>query len=385
MHKKVLLFFSPISYDFIYQRPQALADTLAEEMEVYYFQLPRKKGSLNNNRPWLSFEHAVEQRSANLKIVKVSNYFKILNIPLRLSKTRMQKVVKHWIEEFIRKSIPADSSVYAFIETPLWWQYIRDVKFNRIFFDLIDDIDVLSHDCNKQTYVALLKELTSRSARIFVTAERLEQHLVKEQYKRPEDIIRLPNGVAYERFQTTVKEASVLALKEKYQAVIGYIGVIYHWIDTDLIAEMARRHPEWALVLVGPFQPEAVKELQSLPNIFLTGKKEHRELPGYLNSFDVCLNPFRMNEISANTNPVKLFEYLACGKPVVSTPIHELKNFENLVYSGSTHSEFILAVEQCLLNDANTETIQQIRRGFAARNSWQARTNEILKHINNQL
>jgi glycosyltransferase involved in cell wall biosynthesis len=108
--------------------------------------------------------------------------------------------------------------------------------------------------------------------------------------------------------------------------VIGYVGGLHKHVDFDLLAQMAEARPDWSWVFVGPFQ-ERVEKLQRHPNVYLLGPKPHQELAGYLRGFDVCIVPYVKSGYTDTVVPVKLNEYLAAGKAVVSTDIPTVREF----------------------------------------------------------
>lgn len=133
--------------------------------------------------------------------------------------------------------------------------------------------------------------------------------------------------------------------------IVGFFGQIHDWIDLPLIANIARAHPEWSVVLIGRISVD-VAPLRSLPNIHFLGRRPYEALPGYCKAFDVGIVPFVVNGLTRNVNPIKLREYLSAGLPVVSTDLPEVTHCRDLAYVTHTHREFIAAVEQALREDS---------------------------------
>lgn len=130
--------------------------------------------------------------------------------------------------------------------------------------------------------------------------------------------------------------------------IVGYFGRVCGRMDTELLVFMADSHPEWSIVLIG----EVIKHefpLEKRPNILLLGQKNYADLPQYLQAFDVCTIPFRINELTLKVNPTKLLEYMAAGKPVVSTAIPDMMRFYgNVIDIARNKEEFVAAVESTL-------------------------------------
>jgi glycosyltransferase involved in cell wall biosynthesis len=164
--------------------------------------------------------------------------------------------------------------------------------------------------------------------------------------------------------------------------VIGYVGALQSLrLDMAILEYIANAHPEWNLVLVGPEDREfKASNLHNYPNIYFLGAKPPESLPRYVKSFDVCLNPQALNEVTIGNYPRKIDEYLAMGKPVVASKTNLMRNvFKDYAYLGTTPEEYVQLIEQALRED--TPDKQEERKRYAATHSWEAHVNEISKHI----
>ena len=112
--------------------------------------------------------------------------------------------------------------------------------------------------------------------------------------------------------------------------IIGYYGAIAEWFDLDLVEAVAKRHPECCIVMIGANTVNAKSRLGKLPNVIFTGEVPYDTLPHYLYSFDVCMLPFKVVPLTLATNPVKAYEYLSAGKPVVAVDLPEMAQFDGL-------------------------------------------------------
>jgi UDP-galactopyranose mutase len=132
---------------------------------------------------------------------------------------------------------------------------------------------------------------------------------------------------------------------------LGFYGVIDERFDTELLDKIAEMRPDWSFVMVGPVVKISEDDLPKRPNIHYLGGKTYRELPAYLSGWDVALMPFAMNESTEFISPTKTPEYLAGGKPVVSTPVRDVvRTYGDLegVKIASTAEEFVAACEAAL-------------------------------------
>ena len=164
-------------------------------------------------------------------------------------------------------------------------------------------------------------------------------------------------------------------LAEIPRPIIGYYGAIADWFDLDLVEQVARSRPDYSFVLIGHAYRSDMHKLQCLPNVHLTGEKPYRELPSYLRDFDVCLIPFLKCPLTRGVDPVKAYEYLSQGKPVVSVPLPELASCRDLMYLAETPAEFANAIDQALA-ESDLELVER-RTRMASDNTWTHRVDAI--------
>lgn len=162
---------------------------------------------------------------------------------------------------------------------------------------------------------------------------------------------------------------------------IGYVGALQSIrLNMDLLQYIAEKRPDWNLVLVGPEDNEFRESgLHALPNVIFTGSRDIKDLPAYINSFDVCLNPQLLNEVTIGNYPRKIDEYLAVGKPVVATRTDAMGVFSEHVYLGETKEDYISLIEQAL--SENSESRITARRTFASSHTWENSVDEIYKAV----
>lgn len=165
--------------------------------------------------------------------------------------------------------------------------------------------------------------------------------------------------------------------------VIGYVGALQSLrLDIALLEEVAKAKPHWQIVLVGPEDDQfRASALHDMANVHFLGSKPPAELPAYINSFDICLNPQVINEVTQGNYPRKIDEYLAMGKPVVATRTGFMQAvFNEHTYLCDTPADYINAIQKAL--DENSPELQQKRKGFAASHSWENNVKEIYKAVN---
>jgi beta-glucosidase/6-phospho-beta-glucosidase/beta-galactosidase len=151
--------------------------------------------------------------------------------------------------------------------------------------------------------------------------------------------------------------------------VLGWFGVIDERVDYPLLDKIAETHPEWSVAMIGPVVKVDTALLPHRPNLFWLGARDYRVLPNYCKAFDLCLMPFAINSATQYINPTKALEYMATGRPVVSTAIADvIHNFKSVVYIADNHKTFIKACEDAL----RKPDAARLQRGLALaqNNSW---------------
>lgn len=188
--------------------------------------------------------------------------------------------------------------------------------------------------------------------------------------KRP---MLLAHGVDYDHFASGVLPP-VDNFLDITRPIIGFFGAISSWLDFELLSSLAREKPEWSFVFVGPIDSD-VRAISGFPNVHFLGKVPYEKLPGYAALFDVALIPFVIDEMTVNVNPLKLMEYLACGLPVVSTPLPEVAKYNGLVSIAATMEAFQRAIEQALAS--NSQSDKEKRMNMAQSHSWNSVANTL--------
>jgi glycosyltransferase involved in cell wall biosynthesis len=163
--------------------------------------------------------------------------------------------------------------------------------------------------------------------------------------------------------------------------VIGYYGALARWFDYNLLKSVACLRPDLSFVLIGPYYDSTLKSssLLELPNLFYLGVKPYAQIPAYLRCFDVAMIPFQLNDITHATSPLKLFEYMAGGKPVVVTPMRESLRYPG-VLSGKDPAEFAAQLDLALQLRNDSKYIAALDE-VARQNTWDARARQLLQAL----
>ena len=224
------------------------------------------------------------------------------------------------------------------------------------------------------------RALTSAADVVFVAPPAL---LASKQAQNAATVFA-PHGVDVDLFAKAMDPATPVpdAAKALPGPVIGYFGSIAAWIDIELIAWLATSRPAWSFLLVGqPFVD--VSSLRALPNVTLVGPQPYESLPGWARAFDVAIIPYRLNQQVLNANPLKLREYLATGRPIVSVSNPEIERFSEFVRITAGREAFLDAIEQALAPEPPEAA--SARLASVASMTWDSRVADVLATVETHL
>ncbi|MBF0287878.1 MAG: glycosyltransferase [SAR324 cluster bacterium] len=224
------------------------------------------------------------------------------------------------------------------------------------------------------------KNFCEKSDLIFTTSQNL--YLRRKQWNP--NTYYLPNPCDFDHFNQTTREIAIApALENIPMPRLGFVGALSHYkVSTDLLKKIAERHPEWQLVLLGQIgegEPGAsFDEIISLENVHFLGPQPYKELPHYLKGCQVAMLPCPINGYTQSMFPLKFFEYMAAGLPVVTTALSALEDYKHICYWCSTDDEFIQSIALALEQD--DDLLQRIDKGIelARKNTWETRVESML-------
>lgn len=196
----------------------------------------------------------------------------------------------------------------------------------------------------------------------------------------PGNTVFSPHGVDVDLFaqaQDPATEVPALA-RDLPRPIVGYIGSIHAWIDVPLIEWLAQQRPQWSFLLVGHAHVP-IDGLRALPNVHLAGSQPYASLPSWSKAFDAAIIPYRLNRQVANANPLKLREYLAAGKAVVSVRNPEIEKFSQWVRLVDDREGFLAALDAAVLDQA--PGVAEARIAAVADQTWDARVDAVLADV----
>lgn len=282
----------------------------------------------------------------------------------------------------------ADEAFLQDIPDPLLWalSYNFDRKAaypasTRIVYDWIDDLEVFPYD--RQFLDANHAQALQEATAVLSVARRLHEQATQV---RP-DALYLPNGADYLHFaneqMALPNDPQMERLRQAGKPIAGYFGALAEWFDYALLDEVAARRSDWNFLLLGPVYDLSLhqrgRSLLKRTNVHWLGTRPYQALPAYLRLFDVAMIPFLINDITRATSPLKLYEYFAGGKPVISTALPECLAYAE-VQIVDTAQAFSQALEVARQRGGEPQFRERLRQ-LGRENSWTARVEELLKHL----
>src|SRR5262245_62057946 len=224
----------------------------------------------------------------------------------------------------------------SIVDYPFWAPIIRQVPNTVVVYDCMD---AYASFANAGRPARELEHDVIASADLVVcSSEHLRNNV--RRYRHESMLVR--NGVTVSHFE---KCPQVLAF-DRRRPTAGYWGATADWTDIDLLIHAARQLPDVDFVLIGEVMRIDVFELVALPNVRMIGEVPYRELPAYLHGLDVCLLPYRVCEYALASDPLKLWEYMSAGKPIVAVRLPEIERLHELITLTSTRAEFVEGIRR---------------------------------------
>jgi len=341
--------FPIIDWDFRFQRPQQLMSRLADAgHRVFYLSQ-----HFYSSGP----AYTIKQKRQNVYEICLRGL--ALNVYENFLHDKARDILFTSLDK-LRRDLSLGATI-AFVQLPFWWPLVNTARAQfawPIIYDCMDHHGGFSNI--SQTVLDQEPNLMASADLVMVSSSFLEE---QARGQNP-NVLMVRNACDYDHFASAGKPKSKRPL-------IGYYGAIAEWFDSDLVADLAERRPDWDFTLVGSTLGADVSRMSELPGVSLPGEKAYSEIPELLNRFDVAFIPFKRTPLTEATNPVKVYEILAAGKPLVSVPIPEVESLVPLVRLASTAEEFEKEISAALAEDDPTLTEQ--RRAFAQGHTWEKR------------
>ena len=370
LHKTIgdVVFFPAIDWNFRFQRPQHLAREFAKRgYRVFYI----------STTPTLTDTKAEY-------LVKQMPHPGVILVELSTGSSQILDFYEDYLSDiqlFNLKNavdlLQLEFKIHAptvLVQHPFWWPLIKHIQSDNLLYDCID----YHNGFEKRHH----KNLSKNEAELIISAK----HAIATSTKLHELLTALrksnliSNGCEYDRFnkQTNNNKLNV-------KTVIGYVGVIGEWFDSQLISDLANSRPNFQFHFYGAIHGANINRLRRLPNVRFFGEINYTKVPEVIIEFDVCIIPFKVTPLTIATNPVKLYEYLAAGKPVVATNLPELRGLESLdVFCATTSNDTFLKLLEHALTIKDDQQRILIRKNYAKENDWANKADEFIRLFKNQ-
>lgn len=352
---ETILVFSHLRWDFVYQRPQHLLARMAKRHPVIFIEEPIRHENADAFWEFCHTEEGVLVCKPHTPSSQVG--FHDEQIP--------------WLCDLVQQLIRDQrlTQYVAWLYTPMAQPMLRHLKPRLIVYDCMDELSGFLKAPKQliQRENALLKmaDLVFTGGPSLYEAKKGQHHAVH----------CFPSSVDAAHFSQALDPAlDHPAQRALPRPRFGFYGVLDERLDLALLHALARSHPEWQIVLVGPVSKIAPETLPRDANIHYLGKQPYADLPSFLAGWDVCILPFALNEATRFISPTKTLEYMAAEKPVVSTPITDVaRPYGDVVFIGDSIAKFILACEAALaLSEDQYRRMVAGMRHVLARTSWDA-------------
>ncbi len=334
-----LICFSHLRWNFVFQRPQHLMSRFARDMTVIYWEEPVDIGP--KETPFLKVREA--DSSANLRIV-------VPHLPQGIPEAAREGALKRLLDAHISA---IRGPIVAWYYTPMMLPFSKHITPDVTVYDAMDELSKFKFA--PEHLLDFEQELIDRADVVFTGGS----SLYEAKKDRHPSVYCFPSSVDRTHFMKARARQFEPADQEDLPLPrLGFYGVIDERFDTELLDKAAEMRPDWSFVMLGPVVKISEEDLPRRPNIHYLGSKSYEQLPAYLSGWDVALMPFAMNESTQFISPTKTPEYLAGGKPVVSTPIRDVvRHYGQLegVKIASTPEEFVAACEEALELSRNPE------------------------------
>jgi len=346
-----VLCFSHLRWDFVYQRPQHLMERFGREHRVFFVEEP----VFDSPEPHLE---ATERPQKNVDVL-------VAHLPWGPTEEQHGEMYRASLRAFLSER--RITNYVSWYYTPMMAAWTADLMPLAIVYDCMDELSAFAdappalRECEEM--------LLKRTDLVFTGG----QSLFEAKQGRHPAVFAFPSSVDVPFFRTA---RTITEEPQDQQGIphprLGFYGVIDERLDVALLGAAAALRPDWQWVIIGPTVSKInPATLPALPNIYYLGGKPYAELPAYLSGWDVAILPFARNDSTRFISPTKTPEYLAAGRPVVSTPIRDvIRPYGDLGLAriADTPEEFVAACEAALAEDA--ESRRQKADAFLADLSW---------------
>lgn len=319
---------------------------------------------------WIKGPRKIEDNLYVATLPLVLPFFQMSVIINRINNWFILRFLKSWLRRLDFRNI------ILWTYTPYSDSFIGKLGEKLAIYECVDEFSASRGLVRPKTIASLERRLLKSVDIVVVTHD----NLYKSKKNVAKNIYTIPNGAEVEHFnKASLPQTQVAAeIKDIPNPVIGFLGLIQYWIDLDLIRHIAVSRPKWSIVLIGPVGRLAeINKVKKLPNVYLLGRKNYTDLPSYIKAVDVCINPYVLDGTAQNCSPLKLYEYLASGKPIVSVDMPEARKFDSLLSIGLDYDDFVKKIQRIIENLPEDKTKIDARIKSSEKHSWNIRFSKL--------
>lgn len=350
-----ILYFAPIPYNALKQRPQFLAEQLAKQHEVYYVEptISILKSITSHNYDYKSHTYRV---TPHLKVLRLSGLFMAYR-----SLELFDILHLNTVSERLQLHRIATDCDLLWVGYPVWYNLVRGIRNKTVVYDKMDDNALITQNSLLRKFILHTEpKLIRKASCVFVTAQKFYEEIQSQN----KNTVLLPNAVSSDMFLQTKTN------NNSGKRVFGYVGTIGHWFDFKAIQMILAADERNHVVLAGPCEQKKINH----PRLTYLGTVSHDKIPKVIQSFDIALYPFLQNDLLDTIDPVKIYEYLALNKPVLAVKSRETEKFGRFV--SMYENEEDLKTFSCRDFQVPFDT-EEKRIRFVNENCWKARADQI--------
>ena len=358
-----IIVFSHLRWNFVYQRPQHLLSRLARHYRIVFMEEPVPNGEdyLEHLTPAPNIEVLRPHTTSNV------SGFHDDHLP----------VLQGQLAHFLRERGIDDYLIWFY--TPMALPLAAELQPRAVIYDCMDELSA---------FMNAPRQLIQRENALYQLADLVltgGPSLFRSKRERHANVHCFSSSVDAAHFATAAQPdlADHPAQAALPHPRLGYCGVIDERIDLELITAMADMHPKWQIVMVGPVVKISPDKLPQRSNIHWLGQQSYNDLPQFMAGWDICLLPFALNDATRFISPTKTLEYMAAGRPCVSTRIRDVAEpYGHVIPIADTVLEFIDACE-ALLGESSTQAASRAAQmqAIVAATSWDATAEAIHAQI----
>lgn len=353
-HSYDIIVFCHLRWGFVYQRPQHIISRLSQKYNILFVEEP--------------IHYSVgEEKTYDMDVISES---------LHVFKPKVNSIEE--IGQVLKGFLNDNSANIGWFYSPAFSILIPEFDFDTIVHDCMDELSLFKGADSK--LIEQEKYLLSKADVVFTGGKALYE---SKQQKNP-NVYCFPSSVDREHFEKSKGNIFVPEdIKNISAPIVGYFGVIDERIDLDLLKTTAHSSPDVSFVMIGPLAKIGEDDLPRASNIHYLGMKSYDELPNYLKVFDIAMMPFALNEATKYISPTKTLEYMAAGKPIISTAIKDVvRDYKDCTYIIKDSEDFVTAINEIL--DTKKDNRERDYEGILAKTSWNATVEKMEQIIKEQ-